>query len=70
MFPDNSSMDVLEEDDKDTIYAVLLYAIVSFVCVMLLIVLVYVTCARRYRLNWFEKNLLENADSIKEISHR
>lgn len=63
-------MDVLEEDDKDTIYAVLLYAIVSFVCVMLLIVLVYVTCARRYRLNWFEKNLLENADSIKEISHR
>lgn len=64
-------MDVLnEEDEKDTIYAILIYAVTSFVCVMLLIVLVYVACAKRYRLNWFEKNLLENADNIKEISNR
>ncbi|KAI4464517.1 synaptotagmin [Holotrichia oblita] len=63
-------MDVLnEEDEKDTIYAILIYAVTSFVCVMLLIVLVYVACAKRYRLNWFEKNLLENADNIKDISN-
>ncbi|GJQ84144.1 putative C2 domain protein [Trypoxylus dichotomus] len=63
-------MDVLnEEDDKDTIYAVLIYAVTSFVCIMLLVVLVYVACAKRYRLNWFEKNLLESAGNIKQMSH-
>uniref|UniRef100_A0AAG5DA67 C2 domain-containing protein n=1 Tax=Anopheles atroparvus TaxID=41427 RepID=A0AAG5DA67_ANOAO len=38
-----------------------IYGSVSFLVVSLLGVLVYITCSKRYRLNWFEKNLLESA---------
>ncbi|XP_054283657.1 synaptotagmin-5 isoform X2 [Macrosteles quadrilineatus] len=39
-----------------------LYGVVSFVVVLLGAMLMYVACSKRYRLNWFEKNLLESAD--------
>lgn len=39
--------------------AVAIYATASFVAVSVFGVLLYITCARRYRLNWFEQNLLE-----------
>lgn len=63
-------MDGFEEDDNEpSVYLVAFYAVLSFVCAMLLVLLLYVACARKYRLNWFEKNLLEVADT-KDISHR
>ncbi|KFB40968.1 AGAP008650-PA-like protein [Anopheles sinensis] len=38
-----------------------IYGSVSFLVVSLLGVLIYISCSKRYRLNWFEKNLLESA---------
>lgn len=38
---------------------VALYGTVSFMLVSVMGVFLYITCSRRYRLNWFEKNLLE-----------
>lgn len=64
-------MEMAEDEDKEpSAYAVaLLYAVLSFICVILLALLVFVACSRKYRLNWFEKNLLETADT-KELDHR
>lgn len=46
-------------DDVFSAPQVLLYATVSFMLVSVFGVFLYITCSRRYRLNWFEKNLLE-----------
>lgn len=63
-------MDTFEVDENEpSVYLVAFYAVLSFVCAMLMVLLLYVACARKYRLNWFEKNLLEVADT-KSISHR
>ncbi|XP_022914327.1 synaptotagmin-1 [Onthophagus taurus] len=63
-------MDSLEdEEERDSVYIVALYAVVSFICVLVLIMVVYVACTKKYKLNWFEKNLLENADGSKEMTH-
>ncbi|KAF5281254.1 hypothetical protein FQA39_LY05140 [Lamprigera yunnana] len=68
-----------EEGKRPSPYLLaLLYALLSFVGVLLLIFLVFVVCIRKYRLNWFEKNLLETADFkdlysqetlVKELIH-
>ena len=62
-------MDVMTDNERVSVYVVALYGVVSFVCVMLVVLLLYVTCARKYRLNWFEKNLLESAD-VKTATRR
>nr|CAD7424411.1 unnamed protein product [Timema monikensis] len=54
--------------DKDSSYYMALYGLVSFMIVMLLIFLLYVACSKKYRLNWFEKNLLEAAETA-ELAH-
>ncbi|GLV41487.1 Synaptotagmin alpha [Carabus blaptoides fortunei] len=54
--------------DSGESYYVALYAVVSFVLVMLIVLLLYVACTKKYRLNWFEQNLLETADA-KELAH-
>lgn len=56
-------------EDLPETYYIALYAAVSFVIVILLAVFIYVACAKKYRLNWFEKNLLETAET-KELAHR
>ncbi|XP_049535036.1 synaptotagmin-5 [Anopheles darlingi] len=38
-----------------------IYGSISFLIVSLLGLLIYITCSKRYRLNWYEKNLLESA---------
>ncbi|KAG8335341.1 hypothetical protein J6590_070580 [Homalodisca vitripennis] len=48
--------------DPQAGYYMALYGVVSFVLVLLGVMLMYVACSKRYRLNWFEKNLLESAD--------
>ncbi|XP_055592712.1 synaptotagmin-2 [Uranotaenia lowii] len=39
----------------------ILYVCASFLVVSLLGLLIYITCSKKYRLNWYEKNLLESA---------
>lgn len=43
------------------------YGIVSFIIVSLLCILIYVTCSKSYRLNWFENNLLETVSEHGDI---
>ncbi|XP_039280280.1 synaptotagmin-1 [Nilaparvata lugens] len=38
------------------------YAVASFLLVLAAALLAYVACSRRYRLNWFERNLLESEE--------
>lgn len=46
-------------------YYIFLYGIISFILVLVALLLLYVACSKRYRLNWFEKNLLERADNAE-----
>ncbi|XP_026469194.1 synaptotagmin-5-like [Ctenocephalides felis] len=55
-------------NDADSIYQAAGYAALSFIFVALAALLFYVACSKRYRLNWFEKNLLERAQD-EEVGH-
>lgn len=46
---------------------VALYALLSFILVSLLGVLIYITCSKKYKLNWFENNLLETAKETERL---
>ncbi|XP_067002242.2 synaptotagmin-5 [Anabrus simplex] len=46
-------------------YYLALYALISFLLLMLVVMLLYVACSKRYRLNWFEHNLLEAAETAQ-----
>lgn len=48
---------------EGSVYYVLLYGVISFVLVLVALLLLYVVCSKKYRLNWFEKNLLERANN-------
>ncbi|XP_058124705.1 synaptotagmin-5 [Anopheles ziemanni] len=50
-----------QPDNALNVTQIAIYGSVSFLVVSLLGVLIYITCSKRYRLNWFEKNLLESA---------
>lgn len=58
-----------ERDSPDllegSVYYVFLYGVISFILVLVALLLLYVACSKRYRLNWFEKNLLERADNAE-----
>jgi len=62
-------MDAVNEPSDSSSYHVALYGLVSFLLVMLVVMLLYVACSKKYRLNWFEKNLLETAETA-EMRHR
>lgn len=57
-------------EEELSLQQVALYASVSFMVVSLLGVFLYITCSRRYRLNWFENNLLETAQESRELNDR
>lgn len=57
-------------EEEFSVQQVALYASVSFMVVSLMGILVYITCSRRYRLNWFEKNLLETAQESRDLNDR
>jgi hypothetical protein len=61
-------MDAVNEPSDSSSYHVALYGLVSFLLVMLVVMLLYVACSKKYRLNWFEKNLLETAETA-EMRH-
>ena len=59
---------ILQPEDI-SVSQVFLYTLVSFLLVSLLGVLIYITCSKKYRLNWFEKHLLEAATETDEMTH-
>jgi Ca2+-dependent lipid-binding protein len=62
-------MDAVNEPSDSSSYHVALYGLISFLLVMLVVMLLYVACSKKYRLNWFEKNLLETAET-EEMRNR
>lgn len=46
------------------------YTVLSFLIVVLLGALIYITCSKKYKLNWFEKNLLDQAKEREELRQR
>ena len=62
-------MDTVDEVPDSPSYHVALYGLISFLLVMLVVMLLYVACSKKYRLNWFEKNLLETAETT-QMRHR
>lgn len=63
-------MDIIIRDEDISLSQVGLYASISFLVVSLLGAFLYITCTKKYRLNWFEKNLLETATEKEEMSQR
>lgn len=60
----------MKDEDQITFSQVALYTTLSCIIVSLLGVLLYLTCSKRYRLNWFENNLLETAKENEENAQR
>lgn len=54
--------------EEISVSEVALYAAMSFLIVSILGVLIYITCSKKYRLNWFEKHLLEAATETEEMT--
>jgi hypothetical protein len=63
-------MDTITFSDELSISQVFLYASISFLIVSLLGVFLYITCSKKYKLNWFEKNLLETATTNDDRRQR
>jgi hypothetical protein len=62
-------MDAVSGESQPSSYYLALYGLISFLIVMLVVMLLYVACSKKYRLNWFEKNLLEAAETT-QMRHR
>lgn len=54
--------------EENPLTTVILVGVLSFLASLIIIVLMYVTCGRKYRLNWYEKNLLESAESGRKAN--
>lgn len=63
-------MDFTIDPDDITMPQVALYATISFLIVTVIGVFLYITCSKKYKLNWFEKNLLETACESQEFGAR
>lgn len=64
-------MDPLKSTEDDiSVSQVAIYAAFSFIIVSLIGILLYITCSKRYKLNWFENNLLETAKENEENDQR
>ncbi|XP_030383070.1 synaptotagmin-5 [Scaptodrosophila lebanonensis] len=59
-------MDIVIREEDISLAQIGVYASVSFLVVSAVGAALYTTCSRRYRLNWFEKNLLESATEKDE----
>lgn len=64
-------MDTLKSEKEEvTVTEVVIYATLSCIVVSFIFVLLYLTCSKRYKLNWFENNLLETAKENEENAQR
>ncbi|XP_064546820.1 synaptotagmin-1 [Drosophila montana] len=59
-------MDIVIREEELSLTQIGVYASVSFLVVSAVGAALYTTCSKRYRLNWFEKNLLESASEKDE----
>ncbi|KAH8377905.1 hypothetical protein KR093_007826, partial [Drosophila rubida] len=59
--PQATDMDIVIREEDISLTQIGIYASVSFLVVSAVGAVLYTTCSRRYRLNWFEQNLLESA---------
>lgn len=65
-----STMDIVIREGDISLSQIGIYASVSFLVVTAVGAVLYITCSRRYRLNWFEQNLLESASEKDEEQQR
>lgn len=63
-------MDIVIREEELSLAQIGVYASVSFLVVSAVGAALYTTCSRRYRLNWFEQNLLESASEKDEEQQR
>lgn len=63
-------MDFAFDPNDVTVPQVALYSAISFLVVTVVGVFLYITCSKKYKLNWFEKNLLETACESQEFNAR
>jgi hypothetical protein len=49
------------------VYLIVVYIVVPTTVLILLLLLLYVTCSKRFRLNWYERFLLEENTTDKKI---
>lgn len=63
-------MDIAFDPNDVTLPQVALYSTISFLVVTVIGVFLYVACLKKYKLNWFEKNLLETACENQEFNAR
>lgn len=63
-------MDQVKDSDNITVTQVAIYVVLSCIVGSFICVLLYLTCSKRYKLNWFEKNLLETAKEDEENAQR
>lgn len=71
--PDSLSageMDIVIREEDISLAQIGVYASVSFLVVSAVGAALYTTCSKRYRLNWFEQNLLESANEKDEDQQR
>lgn len=61
-------MDIAFSEEDISLPQVALYSSISFLVVSLVGVFLYITCSRKYKLNWFEKNLLETASENEAVN--
>ncbi|EDW77291.2 uncharacterized protein Dwil_GK18165 [Drosophila willistoni] len=59
-------MDIVIREEDISLAQIGVYASVSFLVVSAVGAALYTTCSKRYRLNWFEQNLLESASEKDE----
>ncbi|XP_017037381.1 synaptotagmin-5 [Drosophila kikkawai] len=59
-------MDIVIREEDISLAQIGVYASVSFLVVTAVGAALYTTCSKRYRLNWFEQNLLESANEKDE----
>jgi synaptotagmin-10 len=63
-------MDSLKTKEEISASEVVIYATLSCIVVSFVGILLYLTCSKRYKLNWFENNLLETAKENEENAQR
>lgn len=63
-------MDIVIREEDISLAQIGVYASVSFLVISAVGAALYTTCSKRYRLNWFEQNLLESANEKDEDQQR
>jgi hypothetical protein len=63
-------MDSGKPRDEVSATEIVIYTTLSCIVVSFIGILLYLTCSKRYKLNWFENNLLETAKENEENAQR